>query len=46
MYPQRDMRMKVAFVYIPGGLDWRVRRGGLERWVAWLASLLGITERV
>jgi hypothetical protein len=46
MYPRRDMRMKVAFVYIPGGLDWRIRRGGLEQWAAWLASLLGITERV
>jgi hypothetical protein len=39
------MRIKVAFVYVPGGLDWRVRRGGLEQCVAWLASLLGITRR-
>ena len=39
------MSMKVAFVYIPGWLDWRVRRGGLEHWVAGLASLPGITER-
>lgn len=46
MYPRRDMRMKVAFVYVPGEPDWRVRRGGLEHWVAWLARLLGITERV
>jgi hypothetical protein len=43
MYPRRDMRMKVAFVYVPCRLDWRVRRGGREHWVAWL---LGITERV
>ena len=42
MYPRRDMRMKVAFVYVRGGLDWRVRRGGLEHWVA---RLLGVTER-
>ena len=46
MYPQRDMRMEVALVYISGGLDWRVRWCGLEHWVAWLDSLLGITERV
>ena len=46
MYPQRDMQMKVAFMYAPGGIDWRVRRGGLEHWVARLASLPGITERV
>jgi hypothetical protein len=38
--------MKVAFVYVRGGLDWRVRRGGLEHRLAWLAGLLGITERV
>jgi len=37
--------MKVAFVYILGGLDLRVRRGGPERWVAWLSSRLDITER-
>jgi hypothetical protein len=36
------MRIKVAFVYVPGGLDWRVRRGGLEHWVA---RLLDVTER-
>jgi hypothetical protein len=46
MYPRRDMRMKVAFVYVPGGPDWRARRGGLEHWAAWPDSLLGITERV
>ena len=46
MYPQRDMRMEVAFVYISGGLDWRVRWCGLEHWGAWVDSLLGITERV
>ena len=45
MYPQRDMRMKVAFVYVRGGLDWRVRLGGREHWVAGLARLLGVTER-
>ena len=45
MYPRRDMRMKVAFVYVPCSLDWRVRRGGREHWVAGLARLLGVTER-
>ena len=45
MYPRRDMRMKVAFVYVPCRLDWRVRRGGREHWVAGLARLLGVTER-
>jgi hypothetical protein len=34
--------MKVAFVYVRGGFDWRVRRGGLEHWVA---RLLDVTER-
>jgi hypothetical protein len=37
--------MEVAFVYVPGRLDWRVRRGGPEHRLAWLAGLLGITER-
>jgi hypothetical protein len=40
------MRIKVAFAYVLGGLDRRVRRAGLEQWVAWLARPLGITERV
>jgi len=37
--------MEVAFVYVPGKRDWRVRRSGLEHRLAWLASLPGITER-
>jgi S-formylglutathione hydrolase FrmB len=32
-------------MYLPGGHDWRVWGGGLQRNVAWLASVLGITER-
>ena len=46
IYPRRDMRIKVAFAYVLGGLDRRVRRAGLEQWVAWLAGPPGITERV
>ncbi len=41
MYPQRDMRMDVAFMHFPGGSDRQVRRGGLGHKVAWLGS----TER-
>jgi hypothetical protein len=40
------MRIKVAFAYVLGGLDRRVRRAGLEQWVARLAGPPGITERV
>jgi S-formylglutathione hydrolase FrmB len=37
--------MSVTLMYLPGGHDWRVWGGGLQRNVAWLASVLGITER-
>ena len=37
--------MSVMLMYLPGGHDWRVWGGGLQRNVAWLASVLGITER-
>jgi S-formylglutathione hydrolase FrmB len=39
----RRAGMNVTFLYLPGGHDWRVWRGGLERNVAWLATQLGIT---
>ena len=41
----RRAGMNVTFMYLPGGHDWRVWGGGLQRNVAWLASQLGITER-
>jgi S-formylglutathione hydrolase FrmB len=41
----RHAGMQVTFMKLPGGHDWRVWRGGLERNVAWLAARLGITER-
>ena len=41
----RHAGMQVTFMRLPGGHDWRVWRGGLERNVAWLAAELGITER-
>jgi S-formylglutathione hydrolase FrmB len=37
--------LSVTLMYLPGGHDWRVWGGGLQRNVAWLASVLGITER-
>jgi S-formylglutathione hydrolase FrmB len=41
----RRAGMSVTLMYLPGGHDWRVWGGGLRRNVAWLASVLGITER-
>jgi S-formylglutathione hydrolase FrmB len=41
----RRAQMNVTLMYLPGGHDWRVWRGGLQHNVAWLASRLGITER-
>jgi S-formylglutathione hydrolase FrmB len=41
----RRAGMSVTLMYLPGGHDWRVWGGGLQRNVAWLASVLGITER-
>jgi len=41
----RHAGMRVTFMRLPGGHDWRVWRGGLERNVAWLAAELSITER-
>ena len=41
----RRAGMNVMFMYLPGGHDWRVWGGGLQHNVAWLASVLGITER-
>jgi S-formylglutathione hydrolase FrmB len=41
----RHAGMKVTFIDLPGGHDWRVWRGGLERNLPWLASRLGITGR-
>src|SRR6516164_5363178 len=41
----RHAGITVTFMELPGGHDWRVWRGGLERNVAWLASRLGITGR-
>jgi S-formylglutathione hydrolase FrmB len=41
----RRAGMDVRFMYLPGGHDWRVWRGGLENNLAWLASRLGITGR-
>jgi len=41
----RRAGMNVMLMYLPGGHDWRVWGGGLEHNVAWLASVLGITER-
>lgn len=41
----RHAGMQVTFMKLPGGHDWRVWRGGLERNVAWLAARLGITGR-
>ena len=41
----RHAGMKVAFMDLPGGHNWRVWRGGLEHTVAWLASRLSITGR-
>ena len=41
----RRAGMNVTLMYLPGGHDWRVWGGGLEHNVAWLASVLGITER-
>jgi S-formylglutathione hydrolase FrmB len=41
----RRAGMKVTFMALPGGHDWRVWRGGLEHNVAWLAGRLGLTER-
>jgi S-formylglutathione hydrolase FrmB len=35
--------MNATLMYLPGGHDWRVWRGGLERNLAWLDSQLGIT---
>jgi hypothetical protein len=40
------MWMEVAFMHVPGGRGWRVRRGELEHWVTWPGSPLGITEHV
>jgi S-formylglutathione hydrolase FrmB len=37
--------MDVTFLSLPGGHDWRVWGGGLERNLAWLAGQLGITGR-
>ena len=42
----RRAGMSVTLMYLPGGHDWRVWGGGLQHNVAWLASVLGITERV
>lgn len=41
----RHAGMQVTFMGLPGGHNWQVWRGGLERNVAWLAAELGITER-
>jgi S-formylglutathione hydrolase FrmB len=41
----RHAGMQVTFMKLPGGHNWRVWRGGLERNAAWLAAQLGITER-
>jgi S-formylglutathione hydrolase FrmB len=41
----RRAGMTVTLMYLPGGHDWRVWGGGLDHNVAWLASVLGITER-
>jgi S-formylglutathione hydrolase FrmB len=41
----RRAGMSVTLMYLPGGHDWRVWGGGLQRNVGWLASVLGITER-
>jgi S-formylglutathione hydrolase FrmB len=41
----RRAGMGVTLMYLPGGHDWRVWGGGLQRNVAWLAGILGITER-
>jgi S-formylglutathione hydrolase FrmB len=41
----RRAGMNVTLMYLPGGHDWRVWRGGLERNLAWLASQMGITGR-
>jgi S-formylglutathione hydrolase FrmB len=41
----RRAGMSVTLMYLPGGHDWRVWGGGLQHNVAWLASVLGITER-
>jgi S-formylglutathione hydrolase FrmB len=41
----RRAGMSVTLMYLPGGHDWRVWGGGLQRNVAWLASVLDITER-
>jgi len=40
----RHAGMQVTFMRLPGGHDWQVWRGGLERNVAWLAAELGITK--
>jgi S-formylglutathione hydrolase FrmB len=40
----RHAGMKVTFMVLPGGHNWRVWRGGLEHNVGWLAARLGITE--
>jgi S-formylglutathione hydrolase FrmB len=40
----RHAGMKVTFMALPGGHNWRVWRGGLEHNVGWLAARLGITE--
>ena len=41
-FAARRAGMHVRFMYLPGGHDWRVWGGGLERNVAWLAGQLGI----
>src|SRR5215470_10361080 len=38
----RHAGMKVTFMLLPGGHDWRVWGGGLDHNVVWLASQLGI----
>jgi S-formylglutathione hydrolase FrmB len=40
----RHAGMNVTLIELPGGHNWRVWRGGLERNVGWLANGLGITE--
>jgi S-formylglutathione hydrolase FrmB len=41
----RRAGMNVTFMHLPGGHDWRLARGALQRNVAWLAGQLGITGR-
>jgi len=40
----RHAGMKVTFMLLPGGHDWRVWGGGLDNNVVWLVSQLGITD--